>query len=79
MTLEAPDGRQYEVTRGDDSTCSCPDWRMRHEGLPTQGCKHVRALRGVNLLPPVPGFSDRRPRECPGGDLARARLAFGMP
>jgi hypothetical protein len=30
--------------------CSCPDFEARHRGLPTAGCKHVRALVELGLL-----------------------------
>lgn len=30
--------------------CDCPDFEARHRGLPTQGCKHIRALVELGLL-----------------------------
>jgi hypothetical protein len=32
------------------STCDCPDFVFRREGLDPHGCLHIRAMRTVGLL-----------------------------
>jgi ATPase family associated with various cellular activities (AAA) len=51
VRLSKADGTTYEVTQGAEwTTCDCPDHKARHEGLRTEGCKHVRALVGAGLV-----------------------------
>jgi hypothetical protein len=50
-------GRSY-VVASDGSSCECPDFKARHRGLPTAGCKHIQAIRAAGLLvAPVSGGS----------------------
>jgi hypothetical protein len=34
----------------DGPLCSCPDAHHRHNGRQTCGCKHIKALRALNLI-----------------------------
>jgi hypothetical protein len=49
--LAKPDGTDYRVSAellGWE--CDCKDFEHRHRGLPTAGCRHIRALREVGLI-----------------------------
>jgi hypothetical protein len=50
--LAKGDGASYRVTlEPSGPSCECPDFEHRHRGLPTQGCRHIRSLRAVGLIP----------------------------
>jgi hypothetical protein len=59
-------GESYDVLRTHDDRyeCSCPDFEARHRGQPTQGCKHIKALRSAGFF-------------TTPADVKRAR-AFGL-
>lgn len=51
-----PTGLSYDVLfPGFDcpASCDCPDYRYRRQGLDYGGCKHVRALTDLGLIPLV--------------------------
>jgi hypothetical protein len=53
--LRKPDGTFYDVAQTPfGSTCDCPDFVYRRDGLDPLGCKHVRALRAYGLIEGVP-------------------------
>jgi hypothetical protein len=55
VRLSKSDGTVYDVTDGPTGPdCSCPDFLRRHAGLPTAGCKHLRALRDLGMIAPAP-------------------------
>jgi hypothetical protein len=80
--LTAPDGstvyrldyrdKVYDVTPDGASltgaTCDCPDFTYRRAGLDSAGCRHIKALRSVGLLAPVPV----PPKDGGGNDPDRA-------
>jgi hypothetical protein len=62
VPIAGPDGQSWRIKNRDSenvydvavtylgASCSCPDHQYRHKGKATLGCKHVRALREVDLL-----------------------------
>jgi hypothetical protein len=72
-----PSGQSYLVTTGPlGPSCECPDFRFRHSDMNTEGCRHVKALREVGLIPshspasrsPAAGHVEPCP-ECEGTGL----------
>lgn len=50
--LRKANGDCYDVARTESGyTCDCPDFAFRRDGIDPDGCKHVKALRVVGLLP----------------------------
>lgn len=50
--LAKPSGESYRVSAEVAGwSCDCKDFEHRHRGLPTQGCRHIRSLRAVGLIP----------------------------
>ena len=50
--LRQPDGTVYDVVETvHGHTCDCPDWEFNREGRDPAGCKHIKALVTVGLLP----------------------------
>lgn len=51
--LEKPDGTAYQV--GSDAlcgpSCTCPDYRYRREGNEQGGCKHIKSLTELGIIP----------------------------
>jgi len=57
--LTRPDPRlghvSYDLyTNGHGNHCGCPDFTFRREGVDYAGCKHLRALVELGLMPPQP-------------------------
>ena len=47
------DGTVYDVVQTrHGAECDCPDFLFRRDGLDPEGCKHVRALVSVGMIPP---------------------------
>jgi hypothetical protein len=56
-----PGSRAFRLTKGDGTIydvadtqygpqCDCPDYIFRRDGLDPDGCKHIKALVGFDLL-----------------------------
>jgi hypothetical protein len=39
----------------DGAVCDCPDWVFNRDGIDPDGCKHIKAMVAVGLLPPGKG------------------------
>jgi hypothetical protein len=52
--LEKPDGTTYDVSREPWPSCDCGDFQFRRWQKDPAGCKHIKALRALGLLPPRP-------------------------
>ena len=72
IRLESPKGKVYDVlpclnpeNANHGYSCGCPDHETRHRGLPTKGCKHLRALRDCGMIPPIP--APQAPTDPPAG------------
>jgi hypothetical protein len=49
--LRKPDGTAYDVARTEQgTTCDCPDFAWRRDGIEEDGCKHIVGLKAVGLL-----------------------------
>jgi hypothetical protein len=86
--LTAPDGspvyrldyrdKVYDVTPTGDihgPACTCPDFVFNRAGLDAAGCKHIKALRSVGLLAPVPAPPSNGPDSPEGEPLTPAPLS----
>lgn len=53
VRLRKSDGTTYHVVLPSDSdpVCDCPDYVFHRDGIDPSGCKHVRALTVVGMLP----------------------------
>lgn len=55
-TRERTIGETYTITMqlhpsGPIAECDCGDWSFRREWIDKGGCKHIRALRALRLIP----------------------------
>jgi hypothetical protein len=56
--LRKADGVAYDVAATEHGpTCTCPDYVWARDGLDPAGCKHIRALTVVGLLPARKGVA----------------------
>jgi hypothetical protein len=52
IRLRKDDGIVYHVARTEHGpTCDCPDFTFNRDGLDPAGCKHIKALIAVGLMP----------------------------
>lgn len=80
--LRKADGTVYCVSHHPHgSECTCPDWVFSRDGIDPAGCKHIKALVALGMLPyPVPSaisapaddFPRRQPRPRPASGPKRA-------
>lgn len=50
-TLRRPDGETYTVADTDPgAVCTCADFVYRHDCRDQSGCKHIRAMRALELI-----------------------------
>ncbi len=54
LTKQAGNGDVYDVHHDQHGAhCTCPDFVYKREGLDPSGCKHVKALRAWQMIPPL--------------------------
>ena len=71
IRLTQDDGTTYDVIlRPWGAECECADFHYCRDHKDEKGCKHVAALRGVNLLPPLRMYATRT--ELESGGVPRA-------
>lgn len=66
------EGTEYDIaqtTHG--TTCDCPDFTFRREGIAPEGCKHIKALVACGLIDPKPNESPAA-QTIPGTPSQRA-------
>lgn len=69
--LRKSDGTCYDVAETvHGHTCDCPDWEFNREGRDPAGCKHIKSMVAVGLLPLAAGARTTPEPTAPTGTVA---------